>query len=87
VIHPQWFGLPVFIYVKECPMAEDYHEADTVTDTPITAEEGSKLLTMLRGCEPEDFTFEVTEPLPEQPPLPKHMVVKKFRLRKVRNKR
>ena len=37
---------------------DDYYEADSVPDTPMTIEEGERLLNFIRGCMPEDFALE-----------------------------
>lgn len=61
--------LPLFIIATikvddmddiETPEPE-YREADSTPDTPLTISEGEKLLTFIRGCEPEDFALELPD--------------------------
>ena len=46
--------------MNEKPTPE-YHEADSVLDTPLTEAEVKHLASLLGGCEPEDFILEASD--------------------------
>lgn len=54
-------------------------------EKPLTIPEGRVLLDDIQNCEPDDFTHEVTTPLPAMPPY-KRMIVKRIRKRRIGRK-